>query len=52
MLRCEECGKEAETEEEASRWRARLAAIEENDPLEVVIYCHDCAEREFGDVHG
>jgi Zn finger protein HypA/HybF involved in hydrogenase expression len=48
MLRCEECGKQARTEEEARRWRAYLAVVEEDEPEDVVVYCPDCAKREFG----
>jgi hypothetical protein len=47
MLRCEECGKEPRTEEEALRWRAYLTLIEEGELEEVVVYCSDCAKREF-----
>jgi len=47
MLRCEECGEEARTEEEARRWRAILAVVEEGEAEEVVVYCPDCAKREF-----
>jgi Zn finger protein HypA/HybF involved in hydrogenase expression len=47
MLRCEKCGKEARTEEEARRWRAYLTVPEERAVEEVVVYCPDCAEREF-----
>jgi len=49
MLRCGECGKQARTEEEASRWRAYLTVVDEDEPAEVVVYCPDCARREFGD---
>lgn len=32
------------------RWQARLGCDEYLDaPAEVVFYCPDCAEREFGD---
>jgi hypothetical protein len=48
LLRCEECGKEPRSEEEARRWRAFLTVIEEDEPEEVVVYCPDCAKREFG----
>ena len=48
MLRCEECGKEARTEEEAHDWRAYLTVGEEDEPEEVVVYCPECAKREFG----
>jgi hypothetical protein len=34
MLRCEECGKEARTEEEARGWRAVLTVVEEGVPEE------------------
>lgn len=37
MLRCEECGKRAATEEEARRWGAYLAVVEEDEPEEVVV---------------
>jgi hypothetical protein len=47
MLRCEDCGKEARTEEEARRRRAYLTVVEEDEPEEVVVYRPDCAEREF-----
>jgi len=52
MLRCEECGKQARTEEEARRWRAYLTVAEEDEPEEVVVYCPDCAKREFEDDDG
>jgi hypothetical protein len=47
MVRCEECGKEARTEEEARRWRAYLTVVEEDEPEGVAIYCPGCAKREF-----
>jgi ribosomal protein L44E len=47
MLRCEECGKQARTEKEARRWRAYLTVVDEDEPEEVVVYCPDCAKREF-----
>jgi hypothetical protein len=47
-LRCEECQREARAEE-TRRWRAYLTVVEENEPTEVVVYCPDCAKREFGD---
>jgi Zn finger protein HypA/HybF involved in hydrogenase expression len=46
LLRCEECGKETRSEEEARRWRAYLTVIEEREPEEVVVYCPDCAKHE------
>jgi hypothetical protein len=48
MLRCEECSKEAKTEEEARRWRAYLTVVEEDEPV-FALYCPDRAKREFGD---
>jgi hypothetical protein len=59
MLRCDECGGEARTAEEALGWRAFLAAAgpsEQDDvtghdydetPI-VTLYCPECANREFG----
>jgi hypothetical protein len=43
MLQCEECGKQARTEEEARRWRAYLTVIEEGELEDVVVYSPDCA---------
>jgi hypothetical protein len=40
--------KPARTEEEALRWRAYLTVVEEDEREEVVVYCPDCAKREFG----
>jgi hypothetical protein len=47
LLRCEECGKEAPTDEWAPGWRAYLTVVEEDEPEEVVVYCPDCVKREF-----
>jgi hypothetical protein len=49
MLRCEECGRESDWEDVFShagdpRWKAFLSTDKE-----AVIYCLECAEREFGD---
>lgn len=49
MLRCEECREEPRAEEEALSWRAYVIVVKEGEPPEVVVYCPDCAEREFGD---
>jgi hypothetical protein len=47
-LKCEECG--AEPDFQAHGWRAFIAPRpEEDEPPEVVVYCPECAEREFGD---
>jgi hypothetical protein len=47
LLRCEECGKEARTGEEARGWRTFLFVVKEGKPAEAVNYCPDCAKREF-----
>jgi hypothetical protein len=47
LLRCEACGKEPRSEEEAHRWRAYLTVIEEGDPEEVIVYCPGCVKREL-----
>lgn len=47
-LRCEECHGEARSEE-ARQWRAYVTVVEERAPAEVVVYCPDCARREFGE---
>jgi len=49
MLRCEECGRESDWEDVYAhhvgdpRWKAYLTI-----DAEAVIYCPECAEREFG----
>jgi hypothetical protein len=46
-LRCVECG--AEADEIANGWRAyRAGDLEEDDVVEVLMFCPACAEREFG----
>jgi hypothetical protein len=59
MLRCEECGREARTGEDARGWRAFLTddpaayedvtdhAHDDEAPI-VTVYCPECADREFG----
>jgi hypothetical protein len=47
-LRCEECRSEA-TAKKTRRWRAYLTVVEEGKLPEVVVYCPECAKREFGD---
>lgn len=44
-LTCEECGREEADDERG--WRSYLTTDEE-EPAEAVIYCRECAEREFG----
>ncbi len=48
MLRCEECGRTAETEAEALGWQAYVTVEKDDEPPEVAVYCRECAEREFG----
>jgi len=43
-LVCIECG--AISDERRDSWRAYLTS---DDPPEAVVYCGDCAAREFGD---
>ena len=50
-MRCVECGRRSQGG--AAGWRAYLADDfeedeEEGSPVEVVVYCAGCAEREFG----
>jgi DNA-directed RNA polymerase subunit RPC12/RpoP len=44
--KCVECGREKSAGERG--WKAYLTADEE-EPAEAVVYCPECAEREFGD---
>ena len=47
--RCAEC-EAASLPTDEERWRAYLGVDEHLDePAELVFYCPDCAEREFGD---
>jgi DNA-directed RNA polymerase subunit RPC12/RpoP len=46
VSRCAECG--AESEELASGWRAYLAADFDEDEDKVLLFCPECARREFG----
>lgn len=43
-LRCEEC-KRPWTEDELYGWRSYLT---DDEPPDVVLFCPECAEREFG----
>ena len=43
--RCAECEADWRPADEA-RWQAWLT---DDEPPELVFYCRDCAEREFGD---
>ena len=42
---CVECGLIADT---ADGWKAFLGGGFEGEPVEVVVYCPDCADRETG----
>jgi hypothetical protein len=42
----EECGRVSREDERG--WTAHLTA-DEDEPVEVVVYCPQCDEREFGD---
>jgi hypothetical protein len=46
---CEGCGEEARTGEEARGWRTFMIVVAEGQPAERVVYCPDCAKREFED---
>lgn len=47
MLKCVECS--ATVDEHSADWRGYVAEPDEKDDGEfVLIYCPDCAEREFG----
>jgi len=45
-VRCIECGELASSP--ATGWKAYLAGGFEDDPLEVVVFCPECAFRELG----
>ena len=45
-LRCVECGR-VQTAPVARGWRAYLT-VDDDEPAEAVVYCPECAEREFG----
>jgi hypothetical protein len=45
-LTCAECGRQ-KTEGERG-WRAYLTT-DEDEPAEAIVYCPDCAVREFGE---
>jgi DNA-directed RNA polymerase subunit RPC12/RpoP len=44
-LRCAECGREAD--ETADGWRAYLWERVRSDDREVIVFCPECASREF-----
>jgi hypothetical protein len=46
-LRCIECDEIAAVP--ADGWKAYIGGGYEGEPLEVLIYCPACAQREFGD---
>ena len=45
-LRCVECGREQAASEPG--WKAYLTT-DEDEPAEAVVYCPECARREFGE---
>jgi hypothetical protein len=47
ILICAECS--SESDEQATRWRAFLADLDDDGHDEPVYFCGRCAEREFGD---
>ena len=46
VLECTECGQESE--EHVMGWRAYLT-VEDDGSEAVLVFCPECAEREFGD---
>jgi hypothetical protein len=49
LLVCVECGRKQIADERG--WRSYLTTDEE-EPAEALIFCPDCAEREFGPDEG
>jgi PhoPQ-activated pathogenicity-related protein len=45
LLTCVECGREQVASERG--WRAYLTT-DEDQPAEAIVYCSECAAREFG----
>lgn len=45
-VRCAECGEPATGP--ATGWKAYLAGGCEDEPLELVVFCPECASRELG----
>jgi hypothetical protein len=47
-LRCVECGREQD--DDGRGWRAYLTVDDADDeePVEAVVFCPECATREFG----
>lgn len=43
---CAECGREQAVDERG--WQAHLTT-DEDEPAEAIVYCPDCAVREFGE---
>ncbi|MGZ4413556.1 MAG: hypothetical protein ACXVRZ_04135 [Gaiellaceae bacterium] len=46
VVRCIECNRVAEGT--AHGWKAFVGGSYEGDPIEVLVYCPACADREFG----
>jgi hypothetical protein len=48
VLRCVECGQEPAVSARADGWVAfRVDLSDDPDPPEVIVYCPECAVREF-----
>ena len=49
LVRCAECGKEADVEAHAAGWLAyRVDLPDDPDPPGVAVFCPECAAKEFG----
>jgi hypothetical protein len=46
VIRCAECG--TESDELAAGWRAYLAGDFDDEEDELLLFCPECARREFG----
>lgn len=46
-LRCTECGRDLDVEAHATGWLAFRVDLPDEPPVEIVVYCPDCAAREF-----
>jgi hypothetical protein len=44
---CAECQRQCLSDDE-DRWHAHLGGDDLDEPAELVFYCPECAEREFG----
>jgi hypothetical protein len=47
-MRCAECGRVAPRD--AQRWKAAVGEdLRDDDPSQIVMFCPECWEREFGE---